>query len=151
MAEGVPTNNQSGRRSGPCSIWGGLDKVRHIVHTALLVRVRGKQNKNTHFSNIGRRPSSNKTFDDKLHEILLSFAMALMSWCAPTPLNKQDSLWTIHNGVFGAPNVCNGAPVDEITCITFYRTNTFIFCTFKAISVIGKLHGYETFINLNFV
>ena len=25
MAEGVPTNNQRGRRSGPCRLWGGLD------------------------------------------------------------------------------------------------------------------------------
>ena len=39
MAEGVPTNNQRGRRSGPCRISGGLDKARHIVPTALLVRV----------------------------------------------------------------------------------------------------------------
>ena len=38
-AEGVPTNNQRGRGSGPCRLWGGLDKVRHIVPTALLVRV----------------------------------------------------------------------------------------------------------------
>ena len=39
MAEGVPTNNQRRRRSGPCRLWGGLDKARHIVPTALLVRV----------------------------------------------------------------------------------------------------------------
>ena len=39
MAEGVQTNNQRGRRSGPCRLWGGLDKARHIVPTALLVRV----------------------------------------------------------------------------------------------------------------
>ena len=39
MAEGVPTNNQRGRRSGPCRLWGGLDRARHIVPTALLVRV----------------------------------------------------------------------------------------------------------------
>ena len=39
MAEGVPTNNQRGQRSGPCRLWGGLDKARHIVPTALLVRV----------------------------------------------------------------------------------------------------------------
>ena len=39
MAEGVPTNNQRGRRSEPCRLWGGLDKARHIVPTALLVRV----------------------------------------------------------------------------------------------------------------
>ena len=39
MAEGVPTNNQRGRRSGSCRIWGGLDKACHIVPTALLVRV----------------------------------------------------------------------------------------------------------------
>ena len=34
-AEGVPTNNQRGRGSGPCRLWGGLDKARpswlHIV------------------------------------------------------------------------------------------------------------------------
>ena len=39
MAEGVPTNNQRGQISGPCRLWGGLDKARHIVPTALLVRV----------------------------------------------------------------------------------------------------------------
>ena len=39
MAEGVLTNNQRGRRAGPCRLWGGLDKARHIVPTALLVRV----------------------------------------------------------------------------------------------------------------
>ena len=39
MAEGVPTNNQRGQRSGPCRLWGGLDIARHIVPTALLVRV----------------------------------------------------------------------------------------------------------------
>ena len=38
-AEGVPTNNQRGRGSGPCRLRGGLDKARHIVPTALLVRV----------------------------------------------------------------------------------------------------------------
>ena len=37
--KGVPTNNQRGRGSGPCLLWGGLDKSRHIVPTALLVRV----------------------------------------------------------------------------------------------------------------
>ena len=35
MAEGVPTNNQRGQRSGPSRLWGGLDKARHIVPTAL--------------------------------------------------------------------------------------------------------------------
>ena len=39
MAEGVPTDNQKGRRAGPCRLCGGLDKARHIVPTALLVRV----------------------------------------------------------------------------------------------------------------
>ena len=39
MAEGIPTNNQRGRRSGPCRLWGGLDKARHIVCITLLVRV----------------------------------------------------------------------------------------------------------------
>ena len=39
MAEGVPTNNQRGQRSVPCRLCGGLDKARHIVPTALLVRV----------------------------------------------------------------------------------------------------------------
>ena len=39
MAEGVPTNNQRGRRLGPCRLLGGLDKARHIVPTALIVRV----------------------------------------------------------------------------------------------------------------
>ena len=39
-AEGVPTNNQRGRGSGPRLLWGGLDKSLHIVPIALLVRVR---------------------------------------------------------------------------------------------------------------
>ena len=39
MAEGVPTNNQRGQRSGPCRLCGGLDKARHIVPTGLFVRV----------------------------------------------------------------------------------------------------------------
>ena len=39
MAEGVPTNNQNGRISGPCRLLGGLDKARHIVQTGFLVRV----------------------------------------------------------------------------------------------------------------
>ena len=43
-AEGVPTNNQSRRGSGPCRLWGGLDKARHIVPTALLVRVQCLRN-----------------------------------------------------------------------------------------------------------
>ena len=43
-AEGVPTNNQRGRGSGPCRFWGGLDKARHIVPTALLVRVQRLRN-----------------------------------------------------------------------------------------------------------
>ena len=43
-AEGVPTNNQRGRGSGPCRIWGGLDKAHHIVPTALLVRVQRLRN-----------------------------------------------------------------------------------------------------------
>ena len=43
-AEGVPTNNQRGRGSGPCRLWGGLDKARHIVTTALLVRVQRFRN-----------------------------------------------------------------------------------------------------------
>ena len=38
-AEVVPTNNQRGRESIPCRLWGGLDKARHIVPTALLVKV----------------------------------------------------------------------------------------------------------------
>ena len=43
-AEGVPTNNQRGRASGPCRFWGGLDKTRHIVLTAFLVRVQRLRN-----------------------------------------------------------------------------------------------------------
>ena len=38
--EVVPTNNQRGRGSGSRLLWGGLDKSRHIVPTALLVRMR---------------------------------------------------------------------------------------------------------------
>ena len=37
--EGVPTNNQRGREPGPCLLWGGLNKSRHVVPIALLVRV----------------------------------------------------------------------------------------------------------------
>ena len=36
---GVPNNNQRGRGSGPRLLWVGLVKSRHIVPTALLVRV----------------------------------------------------------------------------------------------------------------
>ena len=43
-AERVPTNNQRGRESGPCRLWEGLDKARHIVPTALLVRVQRFKN-----------------------------------------------------------------------------------------------------------
>ena len=43
-AEGVPSNNQMGRGSGLCRLWGGLDKARHIVPTALLVRVQRFRN-----------------------------------------------------------------------------------------------------------
>ena len=43
-AEGVPTYNQRGRGSGPCRLWGGLDKARHNVPTALLVRVQCLRN-----------------------------------------------------------------------------------------------------------
>ena len=43
-AEGVPTNNQRGRGSGSCRLWGGLGKARHIVPTALLVRVQRFRN-----------------------------------------------------------------------------------------------------------
>ena len=43
-AEGVPTNNQRGRGSGSCCLWGGLDKARHIVPTASLVRVQRLRN-----------------------------------------------------------------------------------------------------------
>ena len=41
-----------------------------------------------------------------------------------------DSLWTIHNGVFGAPNVCNGAPIDEITLSPFIAQKRLLFCNF---------------------
>ena len=43
-AEGVPTYNERGRGSGPCHIWGGLDKARHIVPYALLVRMQRFRN-----------------------------------------------------------------------------------------------------------
>ena len=36
-AKRVPNNNQRGWGSGPCRLWGGLDKDRHIIPTALLV------------------------------------------------------------------------------------------------------------------
>ena len=39
MTKGVPTYSQRGRGSGPCLLWGGLDKSRHIIPTALLVRL----------------------------------------------------------------------------------------------------------------
>ena len=43
-AVGVPINNLRVRRSGPCRLLGGLDKARHIVPTALLVRVKRLRN-----------------------------------------------------------------------------------------------------------
>ena len=43
-AERVSTNNQGGRGSGPCRLWGILDKARHIVPTALLARVQRFRN-----------------------------------------------------------------------------------------------------------
>ena len=43
------------------------------------------------------------------------------------PVLGPLSLWTIHNGVFGAPNVCNGAPIEEITCVTLYRKTSLLF------------------------
>ena len=43
-AEGVLTNNQRGQGSEPCRLWGGLDKARLIVQTALLVRVQRFRN-----------------------------------------------------------------------------------------------------------
>ena len=42
--EGVPTNNQRGRGSGQCRLWRGLDKVHHIVPTALLVSLQRFRN-----------------------------------------------------------------------------------------------------------
>ena len=39
MAEGVPTNNHRGRRSLTFRLCEGSDKARHVVPTALLVRV----------------------------------------------------------------------------------------------------------------
>ena len=43
-AEWVPTNNERGRGSGPFRLWGGLDKVRDIVPTTLLVRMQRFRN-----------------------------------------------------------------------------------------------------------
>ena len=43
-AEGVPTNNERGRVSGPCCLLGALDKARLIVPTALLSRVQRFRN-----------------------------------------------------------------------------------------------------------
>ena len=43
-AEGVPINNQREWGSGPCRLWGGLHKARHIVPIALLVRVQCLRN-----------------------------------------------------------------------------------------------------------
>ena len=37
-AVGVPTNNQREQISGPCRLCEGLDKARHVVPTALLVK-----------------------------------------------------------------------------------------------------------------
>ena len=54
-AEGVPTNNQREQGSGPCRLWGGLDKARHIVQTALLVRVQRSRND---LYNAVKRPST---------------------------------------------------------------------------------------------
>ena len=35
-AEGVPTNNQRGRGSGPCRLWGGLDKAPSYIPNHLV-------------------------------------------------------------------------------------------------------------------
>ena len=43
-ADGVPTNNRRERGTGPCQLWGGWDKVRNIVPTALIVRVQRLRN-----------------------------------------------------------------------------------------------------------
>ena len=43
-AEGVPTNNQRGRVSGPCRLWGCVDKACHIVPNFLIVRVQRLRN-----------------------------------------------------------------------------------------------------------
>ena len=71
--------------------------------------------------------------------------------CSCYKFKTSYSLWTIHNGVFGAPNVCNGVPIEKITCVTLYRIKRVLFVIISAISVIGKFHGYVTFIDLNFV
>ena len=47
----------------------------------------------------------------------------------PHSLN-HSTLWTIHNGVFGAPNVCNGAPIDEITLSPFIAQKLLLFSIF---------------------
>ena len=39
LKESRQANNQKGRGPGPCLLWGDLDKARHKVPTALLVRV----------------------------------------------------------------------------------------------------------------
>ena len=44
LIEWVTTNNERGRGSGPCRLGGGEEKVRHIVPTALLVRVQRLRN-----------------------------------------------------------------------------------------------------------
>ena len=43
-AEGVPIKNQRWRGSGPCCLWGGLERARHKVPTALLVRLQRFRN-----------------------------------------------------------------------------------------------------------
>ena len=58
--EGVPTNNQRGRGSGPCRLWGGWDKARHIVPTALLVRLQRFMN-DLYMYEAVKRPSTRPT------------------------------------------------------------------------------------------
>ena len=48
----------------------------------------------------------------------------------PSKHIDTSTLWTIHNGVFGAPNVCNGAPIDEITLSPFIAQKRLLFCNF---------------------
>ena len=105
-AEGVPTNNQRRRGSGPCRLWGGLDKPRHIVPTALFVRVQRFKN--------GCKRAEHKTYsplDDRL--VILTTSKAFHYFRArryeirfafdpPKFVNKitvedrvSDSLWNI--------------------------------------------------------
>ena len=93
-AEGVPNNNQRGLGSGPCRLWGGLDKARHKVPIALLVRlqrlrkdlykaVKGPSTRPIVLSMILVIPTTSKAFDyfrARRDEIRFTFDPPELCW-----------------------------------------------------------------------